>query len=116
MSESNTRSVRLMESYTTYECHGDININLDIFPELKDKTNEEIEQWLNDNYCSLYVHCGSGEIRKDMNYVYEPEDLEEGEVPELFEDSDVVELAEYWSNTEVVWDKIKGEEKTLHVK
>jgi len=108
-----------MESYVTYESHGDLNLNLELFPDLKDKSDEEIQTWLNDNYSNLYVHCGSGELRWDKNYIYDEADLEaykdEGEEPEVFEDSEVVELCEYWSNTEVIWDKIKCEEKNLCV-
>jgi len=119
MSEENTnvKKVRMMESYTTYECHGDLELNFDIFPDLKDKSGDEIQKWLNENYSDLYVHCGTGELRKDKNYIYSPEDLEaykeDGEEPEAFEDSEIIELYEYWSNSEVIWDKIKCEEKDL---
>jgi hypothetical protein len=117
MSEENTKTVRLMESFTTYECHGDIKLNLDIFPELKDKTNQEIQTWLNENSGNLYIDCYSQELRKDQYYIYSQEELDDmlvnGEDPEI--DDSVIELSEYWSNTEVIWDKIKCEEKTLHV-
>lgn len=119
MSEENIKTVRLMESYTTYESHGDIKLNLNIFPELNGKSNSEIQDWLDQNFHNLYIHCGSCELRKDQNYVYTEEELEDykadNEEPELFEDSDVIELCEYWNSTEVVWDKIKGEEKTMHI-
>jgi hypothetical protein len=117
MSEENTKTVRLMESFTTYECHGDVKLNFDIFPELKDKTDQEIQTWLNENSDSLYVNTFNQELRKDCYYVFSSEEWDEmtvnGEEPEI--DADVIELSEYWSNTEVIWDKIKCEEKTLHV-
>jgi hypothetical protein len=117
MSEENTKTVRLMESFITYECRGDIKLNLDIFPELKDKTDDEIQNWLNSNFDNLYVNGFNHELRKDCYYVYSQEEWDEmtvnGEDPEI--DADVIELSEYWSNTEVVWDKIKNEEKNMFI-
>ena len=115
---TNIRSVRLMESFVTYECHGDIKLNLDLFPDLKGKTDQEIQEWLNDNYCDLYVDTWSHELRKDNKIVYDEEELEyykenPDEKPESDIADDVIELSEYWSNTEVVWDKIKCEEKNM---
>ena len=109
-----------MESFITYENHGDVTLNLDYFPELKDKTDDEIQEWLNQNYSELYVHVYSNEFRKDNKIVYDEEELEyykenPDEKPESDIDEDVVELCEYWSGTEVVWDKIKCEEKTMFV-
>lgn len=117
MSEENTKTIRLMESFTTYECHGDIKLNFVIFPELKDKTDQEIQTWLNENSDSLYIDCSNNELQKDQYYTYPQEELDDmaanGEEPE--KDDNIIDLQEYWSNTTVVWDKIKCEEKTLHV-
>ena len=117
MSEENIKTIRLMESFTTYECHGDINLNLKHFPELQNKSNEEIQEWLNSNYDELYIDSLSGELRKDCYYDYTPEELDEMLVngEEREENPDVIDLLDYWSSTEVIWDKIKDEEKTLHV-
>jgi hypothetical protein len=117
MSQENIKTIRLMESYITYENHGDINLNLNYFPELQGKTNSEIQDWLNANSDNLYVDSNNGEIRKDRYYIYTQEEYDDmavnGEDPEI--DEDVIELLEYWNNSEVIWDKIKCEEKTLYV-
>lgn len=117
MSEENKKTVRLMESFVTYECRGDVNLNLDIFPELKDKTNEEIQNWLNSNFDDLYIDSFNQELRKDCYYNYTPEEWDEmvvnGEDPEV--NVDVITLSEYWSDSGVVWDKIKSEEKKMFI-
>jgi hypothetical protein len=109
-----------MESFITYENHGDIVFNFDFFPELKGKTNDELQDWLNQNYCNLYIDCNTSELRKDNKIIYDEEDLEyyaekPDEKPEDDVDEDVWELAEFWSQTEVVWDRIKCEERTMYV-
>lgn len=110
----------MMESFVTYECHGDIKLNVDHIPELKDKTNQEIQDWLNEHYYDLYVDTYTQELRKDKKVIYSEE--EEGyyeenpeERPADEDDEGVIELSEYWSNTSVEWDKIKCEEKNLIV-
>ena len=115
----NTRTVNMMESFTTHACHGTLTLNFAIFPELEGKSDEEIQIWLNNNYSSLFVNSDNGELRKDKNYIYSAEQLEEckanGEDPEPFEDESVVSLNDYWSESEVQWDKIKNETQSLVV-
>jgi hypothetical protein len=109
----------MMESYTTFENHGELELNFEYFPELVGKTDEELQVWLDQNIGELYIHVGSGEIRKDKKYIYSAEDIEEakanGEEIEDFEDDDVVDLWDYWSESEVNWDKIKNEKKYLYL-
>jgi hypothetical protein len=117
---SKKKSVRLMESFITYENHGDIVFNFDHFPELEGKSNEELQDWLNQHYCDLYIDCNTLELRKDNKIVYEEEDLayyaeNPDEKPEDDIDEDIWELAEFWSQTEVEWDRIKCEERTMYV-
>lgn len=115
----NTRKINMMESYTTYENHGELVLNFELFPELVGKTDEEIQGWLNQNSEELFIHVDSMELRKDKKYVYTLEDLEEakanGEEIEDFEDDEVIELSECQAGAEVLWDKIKNERKYLHL-
>jgi len=97
---SNIRSISLLESFETYEGHGEIKIDMDLFPELVGKTDKEIDEWLNVHYCDLFVDSNSSELRKEKDP----------------NDDDVIELSEYWNNCEVVWDKIKNETKTMKIK
>ena len=111
---SNIRKIRLLESYVTYEGHGHIILNFDIFPELKDKTNEEIDKYLNDNIDNLYACTNTNELRKDNMEIIDPLEYEEDEeIPQPEEDPDVIELQEYWNDCECVWNKIKNETRTL---
>jgi len=115
----NTRKVNMMESFVTYENHGELVLDFDVFPELVGKTDQEIQEWLNNSMDSLYVHVDIGELRKDKKYVYTQEEIDEakesGEELEDSEDDDVVSLWDYWSESEVNWDKIKNETKSLYL-
>jgi len=113
------KTVNMMESFTTYACHGTLTLNFAIFAELEENSDEKVQTWLNDNYASLFVNSENGELRKDKNYVYSAEQFEEckanGEDPEPFEDESVVSLNDYWSESEVQWDKVKNETQSLVV-
>jgi len=61
----NIRSINLLESFETYECHGEIQINLDLFPELVGRSDTEIDTWLNANYSSLFINCRNSELRRE---------------------------------------------------
>jgi len=115
----NTRKVNMMESYVTYENHGELVLNFELFPELVGKEDKELQEWLSNSMDSLFVHVDSCEIRKNNKYVYSEEEIleakETGEELEDSEDDDVVSLWDYWSESEVNWDKIKNETKSLYL-
>jgi hypothetical protein len=115
----NTRKINMMESFTTYENHGELQLNFEYFPELVGKTDEEIQNWLYENDENLFVHIDTCELRKDNKYIYSEEEIqeakEEGEELEECEDEEVVSLWDYWSESEVNWDKIKNEKKYLYL-
>jgi hypothetical protein len=107
----------MMESYVTYENHGDLVLNFEFFPELEGKSDEVIQKWLEEFSSQLFVNVETLELRKDRKYVYSSEEIEQAKADneelEQFEDDDVVGLWDYWSEAEVQWDKIKNETRKL---
>jgi hypothetical protein len=90
------------ESYVTYCGYEDYVMDLDKFPELKEKSREEIAKWVYDN---------AGEL--SVNYSYEDKKPREGQ-------GNAYEIVPYDENSSLLldglgsdgcnWDKIKHEE------
>lgn len=97
----------MCESFVTYINKGSLELNMEDFPELQGKTNQEINIWLSENSNDLYVNW-EGRIRKDNLMVYEEDELEEGDLPE--EDDEAVILSDYFRDAGVAFDKIKNED------
>ena len=97
--ETQTLTVSLIESFVTYENHGNLTLVPTDWPELEGKSKEEIAEWLNKNKGRLYVDC-----ENDPKLVREEA-----------EDGDVMSLSEFWSEAEVLHDKIKDEERFMVV-
>jgi hypothetical protein len=102
------KTVYLMESFITYVNKGNVELDLDYFPELKDLSNEELATKLaSDDY---YVNSWLGEIRpKEL-----PEHLKEEYINEdgefEYDTEDLVPLWEFHSEAPADFDKIKNEE------
>jgi hypothetical protein len=109
--------ITMMESYTTYENHGTLKIDLENWVELDGKDKNEIAEWLNNNSDNLFVDTTTGEIKRDQFYKYDQEELDDmlvnGEEKEV--DEDIIPLYEYRQNTEVISDRIKNEQKYLYI-
>jgi len=96
--------IRLMygESYVTYCGYEDYVMDLDKFPELKEKSREEIAKWVYDNSGELSVNDSYQDKnpREDQGNAYEIVPYDEN-LPVLLDG-----LGEGGCN----WDKIKHEE------
>lgn len=96
--------LRLMygEYYETICGYEDYVIDLDKFPNLKDKSHEEIEQWVYENKNSLGVaDYDDPNPRNEMGNA--------SEIVPLKDSEDI--LADTLGYNGVTWDKIKNEER-----
>lgn len=96
--------LRLMygESYVTICGYEDYVIDLDKFPNLKDKSHEEIEEWVYKNKNSLGVaDYDDPNPRNEMGNA--------SEIVPLKDSEDI--LADTLGYNGVTWDKIKNEER-----
>ena len=90
------------ESYVTICGYEDYVIDLDKFPDLKDKSHEEIEEWVYKNKNSLGVtDYDDPNPREEMGDASEIIPLQPGD--------DI--LSEVLGYNGVQWDKIKNEER-----
>lgn len=99
--EIQTLTVSLIESFVTYEHHGNLTLVPTEWPELDGKSKEEIAKWLNNNMEDLYLDDDNKIVRKEA----------------ADEDSDDIRtLSDFWSESEVWHEKIKNEERFLEVR
>ena len=96
--------IRVMygESFVTICGYEDYIVDLDKFPELQGKSEEEITEWLYKNSDNLYINDSYEDPnpREEMGGAYEIVPEGEGEYT----------LADTVGNNGVTWDKIKNEE------
>ena len=85
---------------------------------LEGKSQEEMADWLNKNQSSLFVDAENNLVR-DNFYHFSPEEIKEmienEEETENVVDEDIITLGEFWSDAEVLHDKIKNEQRFLVV-
>lgn len=125
--EDSEITLNMCESYVTYTNKGKVKIDVNYFPQLKNKTKEEIAEWVTINSDSLYIDCYTGWLYPSLlvtkeefiiNYGFsdlsgkELEDAldEEGWDGEYESETDRIPLREYFQNASVEFDKIKNEE------
>ena len=120
MSEENKIELTMMESFVTYENKGAITVNPNYFSALVGKTSQEAAKWLSENIWDLYVDADTGEIfpsnkiSKDEfmdEYGVEEEDLDDEGWNEGLIGESRIPMMDYFSQREVISDRIKAEEK-----
>jgi hypothetical protein len=97
------------ESYVTYCGKGEYVIDTSKFPELDDKSEEEVVKWLYDNQESVAINSAYEDDDPDK-HVYNDYDKAYEVVPLDDPNADSATLYDYTRDSSVVWDKIKHEE------
>ena len=130
MSEENKNNeitLHMCESYITYTNKGQVKIDVNYFPQLKDKTKQEVAKWVTENIDNLYIDTYYGWVFPSKIVTKEEfilnnglEDLsgkeledalvEEGWEGEYESEDDRIPLHEFFNESGVVFDKIKNEE------
>jgi hypothetical protein len=83
------RKLHLCEMQEVFVNKGTLEINENLIPELKEKTNEEVVKWVDVNYNKLYV---DGE-KLELSYFQENNEY-------------MIPLSTFTDNSELVYDKI----------
>lgn len=107
-----------MESYMTYVNKGSVEINLDMFPHLKDMNNEELAEELatGDYVVDGFINEIRPKTFEDLPQEFKEDYLDEnGEVVEDYDTEDFCSLWDYHRESDVDFDKIKNEEHYFYI-
>ena len=125
MSKDNSNKIKLhmCESWVTHANKGQVDIDISYFPLLKEKTKEEVAEWVTENAKDLWIDQNSGIIFPSQTttkeeYIKENEldvnittkDLEDEGWEGEYKDENRVSLRSYFNDAPIDFEKIKNEE------
>jgi len=125
MSKDNSSKIKLhmCESWVTHANKGQVDIDISYFPLLKEKTKEEVAEWVTENAKDLWIDQNSGIIfpsqtttkeeyikENELDFNITTEDLEDEGWEGEYKDDNRVSLWSYFNDAPLDFEKIKNEE------
>jgi predicted RNA-binding protein with RPS1 domain len=125
MSKENNHKYKLhmIESWVTYSNKGQVDIDTNYFPILKDKNKDDVAKWVTDNAKNLWIDTNSGVIFPSQT-ITKQEFIQEGGLEDNISDEDIKDegwegdykdknrepLLDYFNEAMEDFNKIKNEE------